>query len=367
MAKSTNSRERANATFTIWTDSAYFGSVRSACRLSLVTFAGFDARPFRNRSSRLRVTSRAISGAVRRFLIFRNTFGSASMFRIATQRAGRFREARRWRRPWFPGAPRANPTLPQGRVTAMDTPFRISLAREASSGEDRTVINAAPRASMSTPRAMAREDGRVAVQDSGRHDRGEEVLLGEGRGSAEAAFQHATREGDLTDAERRGRVTRDQRPRGANRARCPIRAGSRGHLALEANPRDRSRPRTNLDHARPAGVSQGRTARGPRSVPAPRRCQRNGAPAMDQSRAGVSAAQRPAGRGICDPAGAFAGSDRAGCADPSRRPAGAPGKEASGSPGPRCRGERLSTAGPAASRPETRGLARAGVSGRIPT
>src|SRR5258706_2042930 len=183
MAKSTNSRERANAALTIWTDSVYFGSARSACRLSLVTFAGLDARPSRNRSSRLRVTSREISGAARRFLIFRNTFGSASLLRIATQRAGRSREARFCVAHCLSGA-RQERILHFRRdglqrwTPRSESAWARSLERRRS---DR-----GPRGAKGIDVDPARHGAgrwlRVAVQDRGRHDRCEEVPLGESPG-----------------------------------------------------------------------------------------------------------------------------------------------------------------------------------------
>ena len=75
IAKSTNSRERASAACSTCTDSAYFASRGSACRFSLVTFAGFDTRPSTKRSSAASSLNRPTSAAERRFLIFRNTAG----------------------------------------------------------------------------------------------------------------------------------------------------------------------------------------------------------------------------------------------------------------------------------------------------
>src|SRR5262245_5243828 len=82
IAKLPNSRERVIALPTIVTDSAYFGSVGSACRFCLLAFAGFDTRPSTNLSSPASAESRAHSSADRRFLIL------SSMARELYLRAG---------------------------------------------------------------------------------------------------------------------------------------------------------------------------------------------------------------------------------------------------------------------------------------
>src|SRR4026207_1384234 len=94
IAKSTNSRERARAACSTCTDSEYFASRGSACRFSLLTFAGFETRPSTKRSSVASSLNWPTSAAERRFLIFRNTAGRRDLSDVrcgirAVERSGR--------------------------------------------------------------------------------------------------------------------------------------------------------------------------------------------------------------------------------------------------------------------------------------